>query len=201
MERPRHDQRERPGCAGAVNLASASKSLARNRKSCTGVAATKGDATLASRQGGDVMPPLASVRGQANSGRASGPASFNGARAITPVQVCSICGGPIVGFGNNARPVNDGDRCNERVVVSALLERIRDADTSARATAATLVESTELRSRASNSQVQACCRHHAENSDHRDCAAADVRHRAAIPATTATETVRPMVPGGLDGER
>src|SRR5262245_29123716 len=43
--------------------------------------------------------------------------------------------------------------------------------------------------------------HHAENSDHRDCAAADARLRAAIPATTATETARPMVPGGLDGER
>jgi hypothetical protein len=50
---------------------------------------------------------------------------------MTPVQVCSICGGPIVGFGNNARPVNDGiccDRCNERVVLPALLERIRDAE-------------------------------------------------------------------------
>ena len=48
---------------------------------------------------------------------------------MTPVQVCSICGGPIVGFGNNAQPVNDGiccDRCNERVVLPALLERIRD---------------------------------------------------------------------------
>jgi hypothetical protein len=42
--------------------------------------------------------------------------------------------------------------------------------------------------------------HHAENSDHRDYAAADARLRAAIPATTATETARPMVPGGLDGE-
>src|SRR6266480_2246676 len=43
--------------------------------------------------------------------------------------------------------------------------------------------------------------HHGENSDHRDCAAADARNRAAIPATTATETARPMVPRGLDGER
>src|SRR5262249_32561664 len=43
--------------------------------------------------------------------------------------------------------------------------------------------------------------HHAENSDHRDCAAADARHSAAITATTATETARPMVPGGLDDER
>jgi hypothetical protein len=43
--------------------------------------------------------------------------------------------------------------------------------------------------------------HHVEDSDHRDCAAADARHRAAIPATTPTDTARPMVPGGLDGER
>src|SRR5262249_47630642 len=42
--------------------------------------------------------------------------------------------------------------------------------------------------------------HNAENSDHRDCAAADARDRAAIPATTATETARPMVPRGLDGK-
>src|SRR5262245_55523851 len=43
--------------------------------------------------------------------------------------------------------------------------------------------------------------HHVENSNHRDCAAAEAYHRAAIAATTATETARPMVPGGLDGER
>src|SRR5262245_1635095 len=43
--------------------------------------------------------------------------------------------------------------------------------------------------------------HHAENSNHRDGAAAEAHHRAAISATTATETARPMVPGGLDGER
>jgi hypothetical protein len=43
--------------------------------------------------------------------------------------------------------------------------------------------------------------HHAENSNHRDCAVADARPRAAIPATTATETARPMVPRGLGGER
>jgi hypothetical protein len=49
---------------------------------------------------------------------------------MTPVQVCAICGGPIIGFGNNARPVNNGiccDRCNERVVLPAI-ERIRDAE-------------------------------------------------------------------------
>src|SRR5262245_52634656 len=39
--------------------------------------------------------------------------------------------------------------------------------------------------------------HHAENSDHRDSAAAETHHRAAT-ATTATETA---VPSGLDGER
>src|SRR5262245_939548 len=38
--------------------------------------------------------------------------------------------------------------------------------------------------------------HHAENSDHRDCAAAEAHHRAAIPAITAIEA-----PGGLDGKR
>src|SRR5215831_2809352 len=43
--------------------------------------------------------------------------------------------------------------------------------------------------------------HHAENSDHRDCAAAQAHHRASIPATTATETARPMVSRGLGGER
>ena len=50
---------------------------------------------------------------------------------MMPVQACSICGGAIVGFGNDAWPVNDGlccDRCNERVVLPALLERIRDAE-------------------------------------------------------------------------
>jgi hypothetical protein len=43
--------------------------------------------------------------------------------------------------------------------------------------------------------------HHAENSDHRDCAAAEARDPAAIGATTTTETARPMVPRGLGGER
>ena len=43
----------------------------------------------------------------------------------------AICGGPIVGFGSNAQPAKDGlccDRCNERVVLPALLERILDAE-------------------------------------------------------------------------
>ena len=50
---------------------------------------------------------------------------------MTPVKVCSICGGAVVGCGNNARPVKDGlccDRCNERVVSPALLEQIRAAE-------------------------------------------------------------------------
>jgi hypothetical protein len=29
---------------------------------------------------------------------------------MTPVEVCSICTGAIVGFGNDAQPINDG-RC------------------------------------------------------------------------------------------
>jgi hypothetical protein len=39
---------------------------------------------------------------------------------MTPVQACSICNGAIVGFGNNAQPVNDGrccDRCYSETVV------------------------------------------------------------------------------------
>src|SRR5262245_40297697 len=54
--------------------------------------------------------------------------------------------------------------------------------------------------RKSSSDAPTADNHHAENSDHRDCAAADARPRAAIPAITATETARPMVPR-LDGER
>jgi hypothetical protein len=44
---------------------------------------------------------------------------------MMPVQTCSICNGPIVGFGNNAQPVNDGrccDRCYSETVVP---ERVR----------------------------------------------------------------------------
>src|SRR5262245_2425448 len=42
---------------------------------------------------------------------------------MTPVQGCSICGGAIVGFGNDAWPVNDNrccDRCNTERVIPAL---------------------------------------------------------------------------------
>ena len=49
---------------------------------------------------------------------------------MTPVQVCSICGGAIVGFGNDAWPVNDDrccDQCNAERVIPALRLRERDA--------------------------------------------------------------------------
>jgi hypothetical protein len=42
---------------------------------------------------------------------------------MTPVKGCSICGGAIVGFGNDAWPVNDDrccDRCNAERVIPAL---------------------------------------------------------------------------------
>jgi hypothetical protein len=47
---------------------------------------------------------------------------------MTPVQGCSICGGAIVGFGNDAWPVNDRrccDQCTAERVIPALqlLER------------------------------------------------------------------------------
>ena len=41
---------------------------------------------------------------------------------MTPVQVCSICGGAIVGFGNDGWPVNDDrccDQCNSERVIPA----------------------------------------------------------------------------------
>jgi hypothetical protein len=47
-------------------------------------------------------------------------------RSNGPGQICSICNGPIVGFGNNAYPVNDGrccDRCNVDCVIPARIER------------------------------------------------------------------------------
>ena len=48
---------------------------------------------------------------------------------MTPVKVCSICGEAIVGFGNDAWPVNDDrccDRCNAGRVTPAL--RLWEAD-------------------------------------------------------------------------
>ena len=43
-----------------------------------------------------------------------------------PKESCSICSKEIVGYGNNAQPVNDGtccDECNMKVVVP---ERLKD---------------------------------------------------------------------------
>jgi hypothetical protein len=45
------------------------------------------------------------------------------------VHTCSICGGPIVGDGHDAEPINDGrccDRCFWETVVPARLRQIRD---------------------------------------------------------------------------
>jgi len=50
---------------------------------------------------------------------------------MTPVQTCSICNGPIVGFGNNAQPVNDGrccDRCYSETVVPEGVRRVLERD-------------------------------------------------------------------------
>ena len=41
-------------------------------------------------------------------------------------QVCSICGKPYTGYGNNAQPINDGrccDECNAKVVIPKRIER------------------------------------------------------------------------------
>src|SRR5262245_57166518 len=49
---------------------------------------------------------------------------------MTPVQGCSICGGAIVGFGNDAWPVNDDrccDQCNAVRVIPALRLRERES--------------------------------------------------------------------------
>src|SRR5215475_13927100 len=49
---------------------------------------------------------------------------------MTPMQVCSICGGAIVSLGNDARPVNDDRRCeqcNTECVIPGLRFRERDA--------------------------------------------------------------------------
>jgi len=49
---------------------------------------------------------------------------------MTPVKICSICGGAIVGFGNDAWPVNNDrccDRCNAERVIPALRLRGREA--------------------------------------------------------------------------
>ena len=42
-------------------------------------------------------------------------------------QVCSICGKPYTGYGNNAQPINDGrccDECNAKVVIPKRIQKI-----------------------------------------------------------------------------
>lgn len=39
------------------------------------------------------------------------------------VKICSICGKPYVGYGNNAAPINNGrccDECNRKVVMARI---------------------------------------------------------------------------------
>ena len=46
---------------------------------------------------------------------------------MTPVQACAICNGAIVGFGNDAQPINDGhccDRCHTERVIPERARRI-----------------------------------------------------------------------------
>ena len=50
---------------------------------------------------------------------------------MKPVQACSICGGPIVGFGNDGQPINDGrccDRCHAERVIPERARRILERD-------------------------------------------------------------------------
>ena len=50
---------------------------------------------------------------------------------MTPVEVCSICTGAIVGFGNDAQPINDGrccDRCNLERVLPEKVRRMQARD-------------------------------------------------------------------------
>jgi len=50
---------------------------------------------------------------------------------MTPVQVCSMCGGAIVGLGNDAQPINDGrccDRCHAERVIPERVRRMLERD-------------------------------------------------------------------------
>src|SRR6516164_335761 len=50
---------------------------------------------------------------------------------MTAVKVCSICTGAIVGFGNDAQPINDGrccDRCHAERVVPERARRMLERD-------------------------------------------------------------------------
>ena len=44
---------------------------------------------------------------------------------MTPVKVCSICTGAVVGFGNNAQPINDGRCCDRWHMERVIPERAR----------------------------------------------------------------------------
>ena len=46
---------------------------------------------------------------------------------MKPVQVCSMCGGAIVGFGNDAQPINDGPCCDRCYAERVIPERVRHA--------------------------------------------------------------------------
>ena len=51
---------------------------------------------------------------------------------MTEINKCSICGQTVVGYGNNARPVNGGrccDECNDTVVIPARIMQIVDVVT------------------------------------------------------------------------
>jgi hypothetical protein len=50
---------------------------------------------------------------------------------MTPVQVCSVCGGAILGLGNDAQPINDGrccDRCHSERVIPERVRRMLERD-------------------------------------------------------------------------
>jgi hypothetical protein len=50
---------------------------------------------------------------------------------MTPVKVCSICNGAIVGFGNIAEPIRTGrycDRCYWETVVPERVRRMLERD-------------------------------------------------------------------------
>jgi hypothetical protein len=50
---------------------------------------------------------------------------------MMPVQACSICNGAIVGFGNDAQPINGGrccDRCHAERVIPERVRRVVERD-------------------------------------------------------------------------
>jgi hypothetical protein len=120
-ERSRDPRRTLPGIR---DLASLSKTLARNRKSCTGVAATKGR-RLGFAPGRPTTHGLPRVgASQLGPGRASSrPASFWGASGGWVGARTNLRN--LQEFGHNAEPVKRGrccNPCNDAVVIP---ERIR----------------------------------------------------------------------------